>query len=143
MNRIDTAVKLFNEGYNCSQAVLAAFCEPFGMDRSTALTLASGFGGGIGATGGVCGALTGAIMVLGLRYGSADSADKTAKNEMYRKTRELSEEYKLRTGSLYCRDLLGFDLSTEEGQLAAKEPDAFHDCPQFVQVAAEILEEIL
>jgi C_GCAxxG_C_C family probable redox protein len=143
MNRTETAVKLFNEGYNCSQAVLAAFCEPYGMEPKTALTLAAGFGGGIGAAGGVCGALTGAVMVLGLKYGSPDVADKTAKNEMYRKTRVLCEEYKLRTGSLYCRDLLGFDLSTEAGQLAAIEPNAFHDCRQFVRIAADILEEML
>lgn len=143
MTQTEIALKLFNDGYNCSQSVLGAFCESFGMDQKTALTLTSGFGGGVGGAGDMCGALTGAIMVLGLKYGSADSRDKTAKNEMYRKTRDLSEEYKLRTGSMYCRDLLGFDLSTQEGQLAAKEPNAFHDCPQFVRVAVEILEEML
>ena len=135
--------KLFDGGYNCSQAILAAFSESLGLDAKTALMLASGFGGGMGGMGGACGALTGAIMVLGFKYGSADSMDKTAKNEMYRKTRILAEEFKLRTGSLYCRDLLGFDMSTDEGQLAAKQPNAFHDCPQFVRVAAEILEEML
>ena len=143
MDKAKHAVKLFDEGYNCSQAVLGAFAESFGMDEKTALTLASGFGGGMGRMGGVCGALTGAIMVLGLKYGSADASDKTAKHEMYRKTRTLAEELKLRSGSLYCRDLLGFDMSTDEGQLAAKQAGAFHDCPEFVRMAAEILEEML
>lgn len=143
MNETDKAVKLFDEGYNCSQAILAAFSETLGLDAQTALTLASGFGGGMGGMGGVCGALTGAIMVLGLKYGSPDASDKTTKYEVYQKTRILAEEFKLRTGSLYCRDLLGFDMSTDEGQLAAKRPGAFHECPQFVRVAAEILEEML
>jgi len=143
MDKPAQAEKFFKEGYNCSQAILGAFCEPLGLDRKTAFALASGFGGGMGCMGDVCGALTGAIMVLGLKYGSFEASDKAAKNEMYRKTQLLAEEFKLQTGSMYCRDLIGFDLSTEEGQLAAKRPDAFHDCPSFVRVAAEILEEIL
>lgn len=143
MDKAAKAVKLFNDGYNCSQAVLAAFCGPFGLDEKTALTLASGFGGGVGCSGDICGALTGAVMVLGLKYGSADASDKTVKNETYRKTRALVEEFKLQTGSLYCRDLLGFDMSTQEGQLAAKRPNAFGDCPQYVRVAAEILHDVL
>jgi C_GCAxxG_C_C family probable redox protein len=143
MDNAQEAVTLFDEGCNCSQAVLAAFCGSLGLDQKTALMLASGFGGGMGATGSTCGALTGAIMVLGLKYGSSDISNKTAKYEMYRKTRSLVEEFKLQTGSLYCRDLLGFDMSTEEGQLAAKQPEAFHDCPQFVRIAAEIIEEML
>ena len=143
MNRVAQAEKFFKEGYNCSQSVLGAFCGPLMLEQKKAFTLASGFGGGMGGMGGACGALTGAIMVLGLKYGSYDASDKTAKYDMYRKTRDLAEEFKLRTGSLYCRDLLGFDLSTEEGQLAAKQPEAFHDCPGFVHVAAEILEEML
>ncbi len=143
MDTINQAVALFDGGYNCSQALLGAFCGPLGLDQAAALKLASGFGGGIGCSGDVCGSLTGAIIVLGLKYGSADAADKTAKNEMYRKTRLLSDEFKLRTGSLLCRDLLGFDMGTPEGQLAARQPGAFHECSQFVRVAAEILQEML
>jgi C_GCAxxG_C_C family probable redox protein len=135
------AVKLFNSGYNCAQAVLAAFCEPLGLDRVTAYKLASGFGGGLGAKGEICGALSGAIMALGLKFGCSDP-DKTAKAETYRKTRELAEEFKLRTGSLYCRDLLGFDLGTPEGQSLAKKPGSFDKCDDFVKIAAEILQEM-
>ncbi len=137
------AVKLFNEGYNCSQAVLGAFCEQFRLERETALTLASGFGGGMGCMSQTCGALTGAMMVIGLKYGSADAADKTAKMQNYRKVKDLAEEFKLQTGSMICSDLLGFDMKTKEGQLAAKQPGAFHDCPEYVRIAATIVEEIL
>lgn len=141
MSKSLEAVKIFNSGFNCAQAVLAAFCEPLGLDRATACRLASGFGGGIGAQGEICGALSGAIMVMGLKFGSAE-ADKTAKAETYRKTRQLAEEFKLRTGSLYCRDLLGFDLGTPEGQTQAKVPGSFDKCDDFVKIAADILQEM-
>jgi C_GCAxxG_C_C family probable redox protein len=141
MSKSLEAVKIFNSGFNCAQAVLAAFCEPLGLDRPTALKVASGFGGGLGAQGEICGALTGAIMALGLKFGSGE-ADAAAKAETYRKTRQLAEEFKLRTGSLYCRDLLGFDLGTPQGQIQAKVPGSFEKCDDFVRIAAEILEEM-
>jgi len=143
MNRVEKATHLFKNNFNCAQAVLAAFADAGHLDEAGALKLGSGFGGGIGCGGDVCGALTGAVMVMGLCCGTADPLDKTTKLEVYRKVRRLTEEYKLRTGSTICRELLGFDMSTPEGQQLAKQPDAFHDCPQFVRIAAEILEEML
>ena len=143
MSRIQKAVQLFNRNFSCSQAVFAAFADPAVIDEATALKVAAGFGGGIGCSGGTCGALSGAVMVMGLRYGSTDPADKTAKMECYRKVRLLIEEYKLRAGSTICRDLVGFDMSTPEGQLAAKVPHVFDRCDEFVRIAAEILEEML
>jgi C_GCAxxG_C_C family probable redox protein len=143
VDRIQKAVQLFNSNFNCSQAVLAAFADTAGIDESTALKVASGFGGGIGCTGGTCGALTGAVMVMGLRHGTADAADKTAKLECYRKVRLLNEEYKLRAGSTICRDLMGFDMSTPQGQTLSSTPGAFDRCDGFVRIAAEILEEML
>jgi C_GCAxxG_C_C family probable redox protein len=143
MNRIQKAMQLFSSNFNCAQAVLAAFADELGLDESAALKLASGFGGGIGCTGGVCGALSGAVMAMGLRYGTADALDKTTKLEVYRKVRRLTEEYKLRTGSTICRELMGFDMSTPQGQRLAKVPGAFDRCDDFVRIAAEVLEEML
>ena len=143
MDRQKEAVELFNSGCNCSQAILATFCEKYLLDRQIAFKLASGFGGGIGSTGGICGALSGACMVLGLAFGPSVPGDKSAKAEMYRKTRILMEEFKSRAGSMMCRDLLGFDLGTPAGLLAAKQPRAFDKCDGFVQIAAEILDEML
>ena len=143
MDRIQRTLQLFNGGFNCSQAVLASFADTTDLDESAALKLAAGFGGGIGCTGGTCGALTGAIMALGLCYGTADSGDKTTKLEVYRKVRRLTEEYKLRTGSTICRELIGFDMSTPEGQSISKAPGAFDRCDDFVRIAAEILDEML
>ena len=143
MDRVQKAVHLFKSNYNCAQAVFAAFTEPAMLEESAALKAASGFGGGIGCSGDLCGAVTGAIMAIGLHLGTDDAADKSTKVNVYQKARQLIEEYKLRSGSIVCRDLLGFDMSTPEGQTASKMPGAFDRCDDFVSIAAEILEEML
>jgi C_GCAxxG_C_C family probable redox protein len=143
MEKQQAAVELFNNGCNCSQAVLAIYGQEYGLSQENALRLAAGFGGGLGGTGGICGALTGACMALGLAFGPSVPGDKTGKAEMYRKIRILGEEFKKRAGATMCRDLLGFNLSTPEGQLAAKQPRAFDKCDEFVRIAAEILDGML
>jgi C_GCAxxG_C_C family probable redox protein len=141
--RIKQAVEMFNEGYSCSQAIVAAYGDRFGVDKNTALKIASGLGGGVGRTGGICGAVTGATLILGLKYGTTNPKDKTAKYETYKKVQVFCEDFKTRAGSLICRELLGFDLGSPEGVLRAKQPGAFEHCPEFVQIAAEILETML
>ena len=141
--RVKHAVDLFNEGFSCSQAIVAAYADQYGLDRNQALKIAAGLGGGIGRTGSICGAVTGAILILGLRFGTTDPKDKNAKFEAYKKVQLFNEEFKTRTGSLICRELLGFDFTTPEGGLRAKQPGAFEHCPEFVQIAAEILETML
>ena len=84
-----------------------------------------------------------AILVLGLRYGTDDPNDKNTKYDLYRKTQDLIEQFKTQAGSIYCRDLLGFDLGTPQGQTASKQPGAFDTCPQCVRTAAEIVQKIL
>lgn len=142
MDRVQKAVQLFNSGYNCSQAVFAAFSEPAILEQPAALKAASGFGGGIARSGNLCGAVTGAIMAIGLQLSTADAADKTTQSYVYQKVRHFMEKYNQRTGSIVCRDLLGFDMTTPEGQIVSKMPGAFDRCTDFVRIAAEILEEM-
>jgi C_GCAxxG_C_C family probable redox protein len=142
-NQVKQAVEMFKEGYSCSQAVVAAYCDRFGLDKNTALKISSGLGGGIGRTGNVCGAVTGAILILGLKFGSANPKDKNAKLAAYKKVQEFCEEFKTQSGSLICRELLGFDFMSAEGDLKSKQPGAFEHCPGYVQIAAEILESML
>lgn len=142
MTTADQAVYTFKQGFNCSQAILSTFAERLGMERSEALRLATGFGGGIGGTGNICGAVSGAIMGLGLKFGISEP-DKPAKARMYEKTRHYLDQFRARFGSIECRDLLGFDLSTPEGQQQAKTPGAFDCCDRFVYTAAELLESML
>lgn len=108
----------FLAGANCAQSVLGAFAETVGLDETTALRLASGFGGGIGRQREVCGAVSGICMAAGLLYGYEDPRDADGKADTYQMIRELCAEFKALHGSIYCRDLLG---RTGEGESARAE----------------------
>ncbi len=144
MNRVESAVSDFKGGFACSQAVLAAFTDLFGMPRDLALRIAAGFGGGMGRMGKTCGAVTGAFMVIGLKYGATLGEDKASKEKTHQVVREFAEKFAFRNGSIGCKELLGCDLSTREGYEQAREKNLFYTvCPKLVQDASEILEEIL
>ena len=102
MNRIEMVGSRFAEGYNCSQAVLSAYAPDLGLADETALKIAAGFGGGMGRMAETCGAVTGALMVLGLKYG-ATSPEREAKERVYERVREFAKRFKARNGSLVCR----------------------------------------
>jgi C_GCAxxG_C_C family probable redox protein len=143
MNRIETALSRFAAGFNCSQAVFSAYADDFGLDEEAALKIAAGFGGGMGRMAETCGAITGAMMVLGLRHGGT-TPDREAKERVYAKIRQFADRFKARNGSLLCRDLLSCDISTPAGHEAAREKGLFTTaCPTYVRDAAEILEEML
>ncbi len=144
MNRKESAVAAFKQGYSCSQAVLSAYAETLGLDRNTALRVAAGFGGGMGRLAETCGAVTGAIMVLGLRYGSTLADDKPAKEKTYQSVRDFISRFKACHGSVTCRELLGCDISTAEGFRQAMDQRLTTTfCPKLVESAAEILEGLL
>jgi C_GCAxxG_C_C family probable redox protein len=139
----EEAVERFKKGFNCSQAVLGSFSEQFGLDRDEAFKVATGFGGGM-RMGGTCGAVTGAFMALGLKYGNCTAKDKEGKAKTYKKIEEYTSRFKNRNSSVTCRQLLGCDISTPEGMKEAKSKNLFSSiCPRMVQDAAEILEEML
>lgn len=106
MNKSEQAMELFRCGYNCSQAVLGAFCEELDLDQKTAMLLSSSFGGGMGRMGEVCGAVSALFMVAGLAGGYYDPAQKDEKSEHYQKIRELAANFKAENGSIVCRELL-------------------------------------
>jgi len=140
----EQAVSCFKEGFCCSQAVLSVYCEQFGLSRQTALKIARGFGGGMGRMAQTCGAVTGAFMVIGLKYGAADARDKQSRERTYELVREFARRFEKRNGSIICKELLGCDISLPEGARIAKENGLFTSvCPGLVQDAAEILEEII
>ena len=143
MTRTEQAVSLFKQGCSCSQAIVAAFTPSLGLDRDTALKIASGFGGGMGRLAETCGVVTGAFMVLGLKYGST-TTDKQAKEAIYARVREFAQRFRGHHGSILCRDLLGCDLSTPEGLALAQEKKLFSTaCPPYAETAARILEGML
>ena len=136
MNYVEEAVQLFEDGYVCSQAVLAVFCEEFGLSREQAFKISISFGSGM-RKGEVCGACTGAIMALGLRYGE----NKSKSDEMCVK---FLDSFKKENGSYICRDLLDCDIRTEEGIKYAIDNNLFKEiCPKMVESAAKIAQELI
>lgn len=142
--RSKKALEKFSAGFNCSQAVLDVFADDFGLDKEQALKLSSGFGGGVGRGGQVCGAVTGAVMVLGLKYMLTDEEPAIAKPRVYVKVKEFTDRFKEKSQSIICKELLGFDMSTEDGA-AEIEARNLHStvCNGLVEKAVEILEEMM
>jgi C_GCAxxG_C_C family probable redox protein len=144
MNRPERADQLFQQGYNCAQSVACAFAEDLGADRGLTLRLSTGFGGGMGHTSGTCGALTGAVLALGIAFGMKDSTDQAAKQKTYALAAEAVRRFRERTGATACTDLLGFDLGIPEQLQTARDRDLFKtQCPGYVRTAAGIVEELL
>lgn len=138
------ALNLFNKGFNCSQSILAAFANDFGMDEVQALKLATGLGGGMGCTARTCGAVTGAFLVIGLKYGSHKAEDKDSKAKTYAKVREFIEEFEKKRGSIECKQLVGIDISSETGFAEARDKKLFKTiCPEVVEEAEAILRRCL
>lgn len=144
--RINQAVELFKEGFNCSQSVVAAFADKYGFTREQALRMSASFGGGIGRMRETCGAACGLFMLAGLETGATEGADREGKAANYALVQELAEAFKQRNGALRCADLLGLSkkepiVSTPEArtnQYYAKRP-----CVKMVEEAARIWCEYL
>jgi len=143
MGRSDAAVQLHGRGCSCAQAVLAVFAPDLGMDQEDALRIASAFGGGMGRTDGVCGTVTGACMVLGLRSDMRRPEDKPAKDSAYARMQEFDRRFRARHGQTGCTGLLGVNLSRPEGLQAARDRALFSTrCNDLIRSAVEILEEM-
>ncbi len=144
MNKVERAVACFEEGFSCSQAVFSTYGPELGLDHDIALKVATGFGGGMGRMGHICGAVTGAFMVIGLRHGRIRAEDEETRDKAYGLVRKFVQEFESRNGSIICRELLGCDISTPEGLEFAREKGLPATvCPKFVKDAADIIEQIL
>ncbi len=143
MTHKEKALALFEQKFHCSQAVLAAFAEECGLTEKQALQLGSCFGGGM-RKGEVCGACTGALMVLGLLYGQYDKADPASRETANIVTDKMMDGFAAVSGSYLCNDLLTCDISTEEGAEYAREHNLFTEfCPKMVANAVDVLERII
>ncbi len=136
----------FLAGMNCAQAVLCAFADRCGLDRETALKLASGFGGGIARQREVCGAITGMCMAADLIRGPGEGSDKAAKDEHYAFIRGLCDAFRNETGSIICRELLGLAPKQSDSPVSEARTAAYYKkrpCAELVELAAKILSEEL
>lgn len=139
-SKSDIAEELFQGGFNCAQSVLFVFCEKYGLKQETAAKMSCGMGSGF-RFGQICGAASGAVLVIGLKYGQANTDDKQAKQRCYEKTEEFLNLFREKNSSFICRDILGCDLSTEDGLKIAK-PKFATTCVRMVKNAVELLCEL-
>jgi len=144
MSRIEEALSKFKEDFNCAQSIFSTYAPYYGLDLDSAIKISTGFGGGMARSGRTCGAVTGAYMVLGLKYGMELSKDIEANEKTYQIISEFSRQFQENNGSLMCKEILGCNINTPEGldyfnqhKLLGKK------CIQCVKNAAEILEELL
>lgn len=143
MDEVETAVRLFSEGHSCAQAMVEAFAPAFGVDAKTAAKTATGFSGGM-HLGGMCGAASGAIMVLGLALSDDQCATRGGRAPVLDAVAEFARRFEERAGALACPAILGSDLRTPEGMQKAVDEDRFATvCAGAVGDAAVILVEML
>lgn len=143
MSKIDTAALLFKEGFNCAQSLLTVYGVELGLSRDTALKIGNAFGGGIGKMGETCGAVTGAFMIIGLKYGTADIKDKRAKRKLYGLVEKFVKRFRSLNNTIICRELLGFDIGSSKNLNPDFDRIFNKQCPKYIQDAAEIIEEII
>lgn len=136
------ASRLFRKGYNCAQAVFAAFAEEMGMDELEAVRLASAFGGGMGRMREVCGAMSAALLVLGKLDGYTDTTDHSVKKRYYARIQALMGRFRDEMGSYVCRELLG--VKGAESPEPAIRDEAYYasrPCEKCCMAAARLIEE--
>ncbi|MCL1825927.1 MAG: C-GCAxxG-C-C family protein [Betaproteobacteria bacterium] len=143
-SKVNEALACFacsGEGFNCSQAILSTYCEEYGLDKKTALKIACGLGAGMGRLQETCGAVSGAYLLIGLKYGNFLKEDNQAKEKSYALVRKFTALFEERNKTTNCLELLGVDLINGDKKIASERVKML--CPKMVQDAAEIIEQIL
>lgn len=143
----EKALGLFMEGYNCSQSVFMAFADLFGISEDAAKKISAGLGGGVGRQREVCGAVSGAAMVIGSIKAAENGDDNEGKKANYELVREFCDEFKERNdGTIICREMLEIADEKKESATPDERNAKYYEsrpCAKAVYDAAEILEEII
>lgn len=143
MTREEKGEELFRSGYNCSQAVIGAFCDDLGLDFDTAMKLSEGFGGGFARMRFTCGAVSAMAMVVGMLL-SRGSGDGNTREAVYGKTKELADKFGEKNGSIICGDLLGLNKEKLYSPVPEARTDEYYKkrpCVEYVKCSIRIIEE--
>lgn len=146
MDRADKAVELFKSGCNCSQAVLCAYSDLFGIDNDTAMKVSEAFGGGMGRLRMTCGAVSGMFMLVGLKYSKGVPKDLQTRKLVYGKVQELAGKFKEKHGSVICAELLGVNKPADNGAAPTERTAEFYKkrpCISCIYDCAKLVEEYL
>jgi C_GCAxxG_C_C family probable redox protein len=131
------AASRFNQGFNCAQSVFSVFADDFGLDEKDALRIASTFGGGINGMGKTCGAVTGALMAMGLKYGRTTPDDHVASDKTKAMAAGFLDKFRERHGSVDC------DFLLEKARKSGAFQDVYRDCPNYVKESVELLAQVM
>ena len=142
-SRVEEAVRKFESGYNCAQAVAVAFCDVTGLEPQAAAAMASSFGGGMGRMREVCGAVSGMLLVAGILYGYDAPGDDSLKAAHYQRVQEMAEQFRREAGSIICRDILKNPPSDPSPTPRSEEFYQMRPCTRMVYLAADILSQYL
>ena len=137
------AAELFLKGYNCTQAVVVAFCDVTGLEADFAARLASPFGGGMGRMREVCGAVSGMLMVTGLLYGYETPGDDVSKKALYTQVQALAAQFREQTGSIICREILKNPPSDPNPTPRTAEFYRSRPCARIVMIAGQLLDRFI
>lgn len=144
-SRVEQAVQTFESGYGCAQSVFATYADLFGIDRETALKLASPMGGGIGRMREVCGTVSSMALLAGLKEGNIDPSDEEGRERIYLLVRKMSDSFREENGTIICRELLGLE-EREQSAKPGKRTEEYYasrPCSRLVRCAAQLVEEML
>jgi len=144
-NKAEKALEYFNNSFNCSQSVLTTLGPELGLNEDDCLRIATAFGAGMGKQQHVCGAVSGALMVLGLKLGKALNDPESKKEDTYNKAAEFLKSFETKNGSIHCKQLLqGLDMNKEEDLITIHELGLFETaCVSYVKQAVEITEQLI
>lgn len=140
-SKVNEVLECFNNGFDCSQAILSTYCEEFGLDKETALKLSCGLAAGMSRLGETCGAVTGAYLLISLKHGKHLPFDNEATEKTFELVQEFEKQFIERNQSTNCSELLGVDLRFGDKEKAVHQVKEV--CPNVVKDAAEIIEAIL
>lgn len=146
MTKGDKAKELFEQGFNCAQAVFGAFADDLGIDFDLAVKISSSFGGGMGRLREVCGTVSGMFLVLSMKYGYDDPKANDEKKALYKDVQALAEEFKRENGSIICRDLLGLSIKGADKPVPEERTEKYYKkrpCSELCRYAADLVEEFI
>lgn len=145
MTKTDKALSYFKNNYNCSQSVFVAFSDDFNIPESQCLKIACAFGAGMGRQQHTCGAITGALMALGMKFGKDIEDDDSQKIKTYKKTITLFEEFKKIHGSTNCKELLNnLDFKNDADYQKMIEMKIFDNkCNKYVEDAVKLTDKLI
>jgi C_GCAxxG_C_C family probable redox protein len=145
MNRKEKAISYFKQSFNCSQAVFTAFRQEDAIDENAALRLSTVFGAGVACTGtGLCGAVSGALMAISMKYGREDVSGVDAKLKTYEMAKKFMDDFKTAQGSCICEEIIKINIGTPENLKKAADMKIFETkCLDAVKTSADLLEKIL